>query len=231
MMLSRIKKLYGTYTALLVTLLILFFHPLFRIFLGDRLFFDLIISIIFVVGIVSVHFQERQRIAAWILGFCALASQWVEHIFFESVEIAIVSNSLTAVFLLFACIVIIVHILSTRSVTADVLTGAVCAYLLIGMAFACLFACVELAIPQSFKLPDVDRLTTDVPSFVYYSFVTLTTLGFGDATPVNPVARTFTVLEAVIGQMFIAILIASLVGKRLSMAYQENSAESNPQDN
>ena len=90
--------------------------------------------------------------------------------------------------------------------------GALCLYLLLGVLWTILFAFVELARPAAF------HYAKDVPgdaleNFMYYSFVTLTTLGYGDLTPVHPVARTLAYLEAVVGQLYIAVLVASLVGR------------------
>ncbi len=79
---------------------------------------------------------------------------------------------------------------------------------------------VERVFPGSFTTPehfDFDNPNEgDEYAFIYYSFVTLTTLGYGDVTPVHPVARTLAYLEAVIGQLFIAVLIAGLVGRRIA---------------
>ena len=77
-----------------------------------------------------------------------------------------------------------------------------------------LFSVVALVEPVAFYYAGGE--TGDpVENLLYYSFVTLTTLGYGDITPIHPVARTLAYLEAVIGQLYIAVLIASLVGRYL----------------
>jgi hypothetical protein len=90
--------------------------------------------------------------------------------------------------------------------------GAIAAYLLIGMLFAQVFRLIAEWAPGAFLLHGAPRdYDTLAPLFRYYSFVTLTTLGFGDLSPVHPLARSMTVLEALIGVLYPAVLIARLV--------------------
>ena len=77
---------------------------------------------------------------------------------------------------------------------------------------------VELLYPGSFQMPSGFSLSGDPGdeyAFIYYSFVTLTTLGYGDITPLSAFARTFAWMEAVVGQLFLAVLVARMVGLRL----------------
>jgi hypothetical protein len=92
------------------------------------------------------------------------------------------------------------------AITMNRVVGALCTYLLVGVLWAILFSLVELADPAAFHY--AGRETGDpIEQFLYCSFITLTTLGYGDVTPVHPVARTLAYLEAVIGQLYIAVLI------------------------
>jgi hypothetical protein len=90
--------------------------------------------------------------------------------------------------------------------------GGICAYLLIGMAWASAFSLVEQVRPGSFHFvsapANIDQLTSKL---IYFSFATLTTVGFGDILPVLPFARSLAIAEAVVGQLFPAILIGALV--------------------
>jgi hypothetical protein len=107
-------------------------------------------------------------------------------------------------------------------VTVDRILGAVCAYLLIGIGFAVTYSTLDLLNPASFRLPEDLAMgmaagTEDSFSvFVYYSFVTLSTLGYGDITPVTDAARTVSSLEAIAGQIYLAVIVAALVGIHIS---------------
>ena len=80
-----------------------------------------------------------------------------------------------------------------------------------------------MAIPDSFNGLSSTNIGTQLPELVYYSFVTITTLGYGDLTPVKPLARTVAFLEGFVGQFYVAVLVAWLVGMYLS------SKDQNPQ--
>lgn len=109
---------------------------------------------------------------------------------------------------------IISHILGHEEVVSDTLFGAACVYLLLGLVWMVAYTLLERVHPGSFHFNSVDA-ASGVPAvfdFLYYSFVTLTTLGYGDVTPLTPRARSLAVLEAIVGVLFVAVLIARLVG-------------------
>jgi ion channel len=109
-------------------------------------------------------------------------------------------------------------------VTADTVLGGICVYLLIGFVFFYLFDMVELIHPGAFLERDqrlrppvnAEHLLIRRPELNYFSFVTLTTVGFGDITPVDPLARVLTVLEALFGQIYLVTFLAFLVGNYIS---------------
>jgi len=94
-------------------------------------------------------------------------------------------------------------------VTAQRVQGAVAAYLLLGLAWAAAYAFVAALAPGAFATARPE--STHSRSYLYFSFVTLTTLGYGDITPVHHAARSLAMLEALTGQLYPAILIARLV--------------------
>ncbi len=114
--------------------------------------------------------------------------------------------------------------------TGDIVNGAICVYMLGALAWAFLFSLLEVLQPGSFNLPELsaERLgpaTADVRRlsiFMYYSLVTLTTLGYGDITPVTPLARNLAAFETVMGQLYIAILVARLVGLHIAHSGRGN---------
>jgi hypothetical protein len=104
-------------------------------------------------------------------------------------------------------------------VTSETLWAAVNVYVLIGLSFAFLYSVVTLFSADAFvgKFMEED-LRDQMLGFVYFSFVTLTTLGYGDITPNNTVVGTLTYLEALVGQLYVAIMIARLVGLYIARA-------------
>jgi voltage-gated potassium channel Kch len=103
------------------------------------------------------------------------------------------------------------------NVSSATLICAVNSYLLIGLSLAMLFILLNLLAPNSFNLAgNEDRFST----FVYYSFVTLTTLGYGDILPLTPVARSLATFTALFGQLYLVIIMAFLIGKYLNAKNQ-----------
>lgn len=114
---------------------------------------------------------------------------------------------------------LLVRILRERSVSEDTILGGIAVYLLLGVLFQSMYGLLEYLAPGSFAgaLQTSEAVAPGrYPGFVYYSFVTLTTLGFGDVTPVHEVARSLTIAEALVGQLYLAVLVASLVGMHLA---------------
>jgi hypothetical protein len=126
-------------------------------------------------------------------------------------------------FLVLICLVAMRQVLFAREVDANRLVGAVCVYLLLGIIWAILYRWTWLFVPEAFSgIPDADQNVWD---FVYYSFVTLTTLGYGDVLPLTDLARTLAYLEAVTGVFYLAILVATLVGALLAQRLSQAAAD------
>lgn len=108
------------------------------------------------------------------------------------------------------------QVLFTGAIDGNKIVGAVCIYMLLGYIWALGFMFIAELSPGSFNgLPQVDW-QENFFSALYFSFVTLTTLGYGDITPATPLARFLVVTEALAGAFYMSILVASLVGVRLS---------------
>lgn len=102
-------------------------------------------------------------------------------------------------------------------ITGDRIRGAVAAYLLVGLAFVFAYRLVDDASPGALSIgPIGPGLRHGAQNLAYFSFVTLTTVGYGDITPVHPAARILAIAEALIGQLYPAILIGRLVSLQIS---------------
>ena len=123
-----------------------------------------------------------------------------------------------AIFFLHVSLVLIYDIFSYRKkVAAGLLYGAISVYLLIGISFAFSFSLIELIHPNSFRGAFEEAgFTSTFSSMLYFSFITLTTLGYGDISPLTRQAIVLSYLEAICGQMYLTILVPRLVGMYIS---------------
>lgn len=123
---------------------------------------------------------------------------------------------LSAIFLTQMLGMILVHIESEDEVTIDLIMAAACAYILLGMAWGYAYYFLEIFHPDSFNI--AENPVDDLWDFYYYSFVTLTTVGYGDILALTRSARGLSILEAIIGQLYLAIMISRLVGLHASQS-------------
>lgn len=165
------------------------------------------------VGVFSLTNDPRVfRLAVALAGVgvaSSLGYYWTDSTLIRIVDLAAILG-----FLLLAIGVTLRNVvLEPGAITINRIMGALCMYLALGITWVILFEFVVLAEPGAFKYAGL-KVGDPLEYLVYYSFVTLTTLGFGDVSPIHPVAKTLSYLEAVIGQLFIAVLIAGLVNRR-----------------
>jgi hypothetical protein len=128
--------------------------------------------------------------------------------------VEMVFHLLTILGLAFVVYEVLRHVLAEGPVNVDKLYAAVSAYLLLGLAFASIYEALAFWMPDSFLYGNDHQ--RDVDGLMYFSLVTLSTVGYGDIVPVLPQARVLAVLEAVLGQLYLAVLMARLVGLHLS---------------
>jgi uncharacterized membrane protein len=121
---------------------------------------------------------------------------------------------LSFVFDILIVVVIFHHVFAREQAKSETIFGALCIYLLVGFSFASVYGMVAAFQPNAFYLDPRTNLHT-VPGrfdFIYYSFGTMTSLGAAGITPVSPQARSVSVLEAILGVLYLAVLIATLIG-------------------
>jgi hypothetical protein len=120
-----------------------------------------------------------------------------------------------ALFIALVIASILVFIFRSEGINREIIYAAILLYLLAALMWAFVYTVIELVDPASFNI-DLSRPQDYLLEFQYFSFVTITTLGYGDITPVTEVVKAITALEAVVGQLYLVVAVAWLVGMYVS---------------
>ena len=131
-------------------------------------------------------------------------------------------------FFVFTAFQTLKQVIFSGKIDGNKILGAICLYLLLGLIWALLYTLAQLYFGDAFSgLGENEAWYILFPDFIYFSFVTLTTLGFGDISPTLPLTRFLVYFQAISGQFYLAIIIASLVGARMSTMAQEGEQNNN----
>ena len=203
---------------LICLLALLFLLPIFRT--KGSLVRDLLQTAVFFCGIFSLDFSPRSLKVLLPLGTITAASTWIEH--FLQTPITRLTESITTFLFLVAIVVLLIrHIARSRRVTPAIILSSINGYLLLGVLGGALLAIAESIDRMAFHAQTAGivfpgQASPEMFDYLYFSFVTLTTLGYGDVTPLSHLCRSTAVLLAITGQLYMTILIAMLVGKFLA---------------
>lgn len=212
----------GRFLFLLISLLgLIVLTPLLEGFIRIRFLMDIFISSVFISGIYAVSPQKHFSLIAAIFSLPMLVSIWSTY-YVEIPFLLFIGDLFGILFFGFMVITILFFISREHKVTVNVINGAIVVYLLIALMWVFIFRFLENIQPGSFAIAQ-ENLKESRFLFVYYSFVTITTLGYGDITPLTDTARAFSLLEAVIGQMYLVVLVARLVGIHIAQSMEKKS--------
>ena len=197
---------------LLVLLLgMLVIVPLTQEFFQLQALRDLFFAAIICYAAYAFNRNKRMRAAVAVLALPVIASLGLKP-FVQSIWVAVFGELCGIFFVALIAIAILAYIFQQKDIDADIIAGAVVAYLLMAIMWSLVYSVLEAVHPGSFKFPE-ETAHPGHEAFTYFSLVTITTVGYGDVTPVRPVARALSNLEAHVGQLYLVILVSWLVGK------------------
>ena len=211
----------GRFLFLFISIVLMFvLRPFLEDFVGIRLLMNISFTLVLISGVFAVHEKRGPFIIALAMAFLTGVGLWSYRVT-QTTAFAVMGHIVSMLFLGYLAAVILAHIFREKEITADMIMGAICVYFLLGWLWSDIYALLEILKPGSFQPPQGP--VAQMWDYVYFSFVTLTTLGYGDVTPVSDAARSFAILEATTGQLYIAVLIAKLVGTHISQSRSKES--------
>ncbi len=183
----------------------------------SNIFLSILFSsmIVFCVNIIS-H-DKKLLIASLLLGTLSIVTYWDISLDSPSRSIFIIHNLTHIIFLFLMTYYVIRSVSTQKTITKETLLGAISGYFLLGLTWTYIYLLLNNINPLSFTdHTTIVSVRDHIQHFIYYSFETLTTLGFGDILPMTDIARTFSWLEALTGQVYLAVWISQLVGLRIA---------------
>lgn len=179
---------------------------------------DGLMSILLLLSIFPLCFERRERVFALALGLPSVLISVAGNAFSGSLSLGVLlAGRLCEILFLFGAAMLIVRSLfEPHKASFDSVFGAVCGYLFLGLGWTCVFLLIEAFQPGSYQInqtaiPAGERVRPLTLELSYYSFITLTTVGYGDVVPLTPVTRTLSWMEAIAGQFYLAVVVAGLV--------------------
>jgi hypothetical protein len=192
---------------------------------------DAVLSVICLYVLFTV-FGERRQQAALALFLPAFASNFGVYVLPRGVHTVseVAYHSFMVAFLGFAVAVILRDLFAKSEISGDDVIGAFCGYLLLALVWANLYTLTYLLVAGTFAVsPDIAWRLGEWHRrralFEYLSFATLMTIGYGDITPIGPPAFTLTWLEVMVGQFYMAVVVAQIVGLKLAQALTRGGPE------
>jgi len=169
----------------------------------------------------SLCIEKRSRAIALFLGIPSVSLTLLGRLMSGTDEhgMLIAGRAATTILLAFTIVIVLRTLLTSPRITRDSIAGAFCGYILIGIIFAEAYTILEILQPGSFQttVANADWSNNSLERWLlleYFSFITLSTLGFGDVIPTTPMSRALVIWEALSGQFYLAVLVAGLVNLR-----------------
>ena len=195
------------------------------------LLMPVVASLVLVAGLLAVLRDRSFRAVVIGAVVVCLPLRWGAQFLGSSVPVLILLSHVS-VGISFAIleIVVLVRVIAHRQVTRQTVIGAICGYLMIGFLFTFVYAVLTFLHPEAIAVggqplgaEQVTNIDQHLADLLYFSFITLATVGYGDIVPVSPAARSTVILEALAGQLYLAAFVARLIG---AMSLPSNNSHS-----
>jgi len=207
------RLLVGDFKQLLIFLVLLFVFRPYNLGVDYIVIWHLFFTGVLLAAIFNCHHTPRVQIFSLIIGLPTFIVNWLS-LFQPTEGLFIAGLLMSLIFLIFAIFSLMTKVLLGK-VNGDILRGTICVYFMIGFSFALIYTLIEFLHPGSFN-----GVAERIPLFphghyhsemVYFSFITLLAIGYGDISPAGDLGQMFAVSEGLIGQFYLAIIVARIV--------------------
>lgn len=196
---------------LLALIMIIFIMP--TIPNKDNFLNSILLGTILISGLFAADFSKAAFRILVSIGIVVIIVTILNMIFQEIRDLKILTFLLNTLFFILVTIALVSQVAGARKVYSSTLLCAINSYLLIGLTLSILAMTLDLFNPGSFA--QINPMEEGFSSFIYYGFVTLSTLGYGDITPNTEAARSLSIFTALFGQLYLVMIMALIIGKFL----------------
>jgi hypothetical protein len=206
--------------------ILIFLRPLLSFVENSVIVFNVSLSLLILSGVSSLDFDKRKMLRLSYAALFSLALIWLDF-FISSLELHFINFIALILFFIYITYSMIHHVAKQKRISPTLILNAVNSYLLLGVISAMLFLLSDIIyqFANGVKNATISFGYTNSPTlfdYVYFAFITMTTVGYGEATPAVPLTKSLAMLTALTAQLYLTILVAMLVSKFLS---QENDGE------
>jgi hypothetical protein len=202
---------FSTVQLLIVLALLFFFFPFVEEVKAGDLIVSILLSLVLLCAVLAVSDRKGVLLIALVLAIPAIAGRWINHFRPDLVPPAVFLIA-GLVLVAFVVVNLLRFVWRAPSVNVEVLCASISAYLMLGLMWTMAYWLVDQLTPGAFAFnTNAGRQSMNGFNAFYFSFVTLSTVGYGDITPVSKVARMLAAMEAMTGLLYVAVLIARLV--------------------
>ncbi|MCB1135718.1 MAG: two pore domain potassium channel family protein [Chlamydiia bacterium] len=212
----------------LLALLIL--YPYLETYAEDKIpwALNLLNALVIVSVVYSVSFNRGQFVLVLFLAIPSILCDWMP----QSDPIRLVGIAFTVLLYAYAILMILPFLLHAEEVETEEIYGAAALYLLLGLIWASLFQAVEILYPGSFHIESIHNLDRvfNWSDLLFFSFTTITTLGYGDIVPVTSQARSLAMIEAFTGVIYLAVIISRSIGLYVAQSLEKKRSAQHQKD-
>ncbi|TAG52018.1 MAG: two pore domain potassium channel family protein [Cytophagales bacterium] len=209
----KISPKENKYLLLLFSIIcLLVVSPFFQETTTARLFFSLLISVVLLSGLYADFELKRIDYIETILGFFAIILTWLDYFITNNITLDFITQGAYAAYFLYFTVELISRIVISNQISPNLIYASIAGFFMLGLCGATMASMLELALPEAYKLPE-NVYFHNFENFIYYSFVTITTVGYGDMLPIHPASKTLAILLCVCGHLYSTIVMAIIIGK------------------
>ncbi|WP_394241561.1 potassium channel family protein [Vibrio astriarenae] len=188
----------------------------------ESVLFMMIVCLAFSVAGVN---KDNKLYRSWYGSLLVLAAISGVFEYFQEARLAVVTLLVLLAFVVSQTFSALKQVFARKEVELNQIIGSICVYMLMGLAWAIIYLIQMELFVGSFNGLEDKVWTHNLFEALYFSFITLTTVGYGDISPALPVPKFFVFMESIIGSFYVAILVASLVSSRLSQSEKKQSVK------